>query len=365
MQSRGHRSASGSSKKPESGSPDLRVVTDVIESALDSGRLGLNEVLRASVGLEVKKAKSRKTEPNFNNQSKGNTNTSKTPEGYDSFFWNPYAEGSPFTDRKKYIDQFKKQIDESSQSSYTYKSTDLVSEEEIRSYVDALTEDGSVSQISGFSAFLVPKTLYANVVKVSLHVFQVAFGALDGRVVLGRRLHLLKDRSWRSQWRVSSRYQVDSEIVTKLVTRIMKDHPLEPDIMAREVQRQMYENIVTLVFRLAFDLLDSCQLRVLGHGVTINIEVDENIAKAPGWEIDLDSGIFGRFDLEHKKEFVAQFVDDLLTDDSINIMAMPDVLERQLYIRVVLLLFDLGETACNHLRLHMAGIAIRPALDDP
>lgn len=257
-----------------------------------------------------------------------------------------------------YIERFKKyRIDDD------VSATDLVSEADIRRYVDALTEDGAVQHISGISAFLVPKKLYSNVVKVSLHVFQVAFSSLDGQPVLGRRLHLMKDQSFRSQWRVS-RYKVDSEIVSKLVSRIMADHPLEPDIMAHEVQRQMYENIVTLVFRLAFDLIDSCQLRVMGHTVSLNIEVDDDVAAAPGWDINLDSGIFGRFDLQLKREFVETFVDDLLTNESINIVAMPDVLERQLYIRVVLLLFDLLETAGNHLRLHMAGIAIRPALDD-
>jgi len=323
--------------------------------------MGLNKILRGSLGLELKR--SRGSDPD-QDRSQDKVADGKNPLGYDSFFWNPYAEGSPFRDRKKYIEQFKRERESHDECAWTYRATDLVSEEDIRLYVDALAEDGSMKHISGLSALLVPKTVYANVVKVSLHVFQVAFGMLDGKPVLGRRLHLLKEHSWRAQWRVSKKYRVQPEIVAKLVKRIMADHPEEPDIMSREVQRQMYENIVGLVFRLVFDLIDSYQLRVLGHAVTLNIEVDDDIASAPGWEIDLDSGIFGRFDCEHKQKFAKDFVDDLLMDESINIAALPDVLERQLYTRVVMLLFDLLETACNHMRMHMAGIAIRPALDD-
>jgi len=325
--------------------------------------MGLNKILRESLGVEVKRSSERgPEEPPETARDK--TDDGRTKMGYDSFFWNPYAEGSPFRDRKKYIAQFKRERESHAENAWRYRATDLVSEEDIRLYVEALAEDGCMKQISGLSSLLVPKTVYANVVKVALHVFQVAFGTLDGKSVLGRRLHLLKDRSHRAHWRVSKKYRVQPEIVAKLVKRIMADHAEEPDIMSQEVQRQMYENIVSLVFRLVFDLIDSYQLRVLGHAVTLNIEVDDDIAAAPGWEIDLDSGIFGRFDLEHKQEFAKAFVEDLLMDESINIAALPDVLERQLYMRVVMLQFDLLETACNHMRMHMAGIAIRPAMDD-
>lgn len=371
LQRSGRRSASGQKGDPSSELQQFgKAFSEIFEATVESGRVGLNEVLRTSLGMELKKAKPSDGTPaappsgDAGATSSRNTDTRKVPSGFDSFFWNPYAEGSPFRDRKKYIEQYKQQAADPSRSAWACNATELVSEEEIRSYVENLVDDGVLRHLSGIASLLVPKTLYANVVKVSIHVFQVAFGALDGRLVLGRQLHLLKDRSWRSQWRVSSRYSVDSEIVSKLVRRIMADHPLGPDIMASEVQRQMYENIVTLVFRLAFDLIDSCQLRVLGHSLTFNIEADEGIAEAPGWDIPLEQGIFGQFGMDEKREFVEDFVDELLTDESINIVAMPDVLERQLYIRVVLLLFDLLETACNHLRLHIAGIAIRPALEE-
>jgi len=242
---------------------------------------------------------------------------------------------------------------------------EVVTEEDIEVYVDALAEDGSLKSFQGLSAVLVPKTLYANVVKVALRVLQITLGSIDGQEVLGRELYFLKRQSFRSKWRVSKKYKVDEAIVQRLVERVRADHAESgPDILGQEVRQQMYKNIITLLFRLIFDLADSCQLRVLGHTVTINIDIDEDLAQAPGWDISLDSGIFGRFDSASKRAFVSSFVDDLLADESINIKAMPDVLERQLYINVVMLLLEMLETACNHLRLHLAGISFRPALDD-
>lgn len=126
----------------------------------------------------------------------------------------------------------------------------------------------------------------------------------------------------------------------------------------------MYQNVITLMFRVAFDMIDSMQLRVLGHTVTIHVEADEFLTTAPGWEVPLESGVFGCFDAKEKLKFVSDFVDDILLDDSINLVAVPDVIEKQIYMAAVMIALDLVETACNHMRLHLAGVSWRPALVD-
>lgn len=353
-----------------------RVATEMMETVLETGRLGFNEVLRQSLGLEVKRtgrisaaARDRQQHAAAEADADAEKATGArrrhpdAPKVRDSSFWNPYAANSPFMNKQKYLEQFER-LRRNDGTKKSYSALEVVTEEEIEAYVDALAEDGSLKTFQGLSAVLVPRTLYANVVKVILRVLQMSLGTVDGQTILGRELYLLRRQSLRARWRVSSKYKVDQQIVEKLMRRVMADHGSGPDIMGAEVQAQMYQNIITLIFRLVFDLTDSCQLRVLGHTVTINIEIDDNLAEAPGWDISLDSGIFGRFDMAEKRAFISSFVDDLLTDEHINIKGMPGVLERKLYVNVVMLMLDLLETACNHLRLHLAGISFRPALDD-
>lgn len=343
--------------------------THAIETALETGRTGVNQILRKVFGLELTRLPEKRKYAHSEVHGKGVLDSGSQSEDdtnnqglriRDSSFWNPYSPNSPFMNRQKYLEQFQRL----KASGHEQGLSEMVPEEDIMAYVDALAEDGSLKSVQGLSSVLVPRTLYANVVKVALRVLQQTLDKVDGKHILGRRAYILKRESIRSRWNVSSRYKVNEEVVKKLVNRVMADHGSSSEIIGTEVQQQIYQNIITLVFRVVFDLTDSCQLRVLGHTVTIHIEADEGLADAPGWDISLDSGIFGRFRGASKRKFASEFVDDLLADESINIKAMPDVFERQLYINVVLVLLEMLETACNHLRLHVAGISLRPALDD-
>lgn len=327
--------------------------------------MGMNEVLRNTFGLEVKHSGSSYS-PDFQQaprRPRPRDGGTAGPSGREGTFWNPYAEGSPFRDRARYLAQFERLSDKGCPHS-RHQSLQVMSEEDIEAYVDALAADGSMQRIQFVTSFIPAKSLYGNVVKIMLHCIQVCFGAVDGQVILGRELYLLRKRSVRRGLTVADRYTVDEEVITKMVNRILLDHD-PPDMMSAEVQRQMYHNIVTLVFRLWFDLTASFQMRILGHTVRISIEADEGLSKAPGWEVSLDDGIFGCFDDAQKRKFCEQFVDDLLEDDAINIKAMPDVLERQLYLRVVWLLFDLLESVGNHMELHIGGLSYRAGLKKP
>ena len=64
---------------------------------------------------------------------------------------------------------------------------------------------------------------------------------------------------------------------------------------------------------------------------------------------------FGLFDPDDEEMYVEELVVGLLADESVNIAAMPDALERHISLHVPLLLFDLMEMTCNHMRMHMTG----------
>jgi len=331
-----------------------------VESVLEVGRQGFNEAVGSVLGIEVKRNQFENTsEKKKQTPSRARATSPRVRDG--SFFWNPNAPNSPFVNRAAYLAQFEELRGNPFDSNGA---CEIVPEEEIDKYVAALCEDGSLKGIYGLPSFLVPKTVYSSVVKICLRVVQTIFGEFNGQAVLGRELYFLKRQSFCAKWRVSTKHNVDEQIVAKLVRRVMSDHGLEDSDLSTEVQKQVYHNIITLLFRLVFDLIDSSQLRVLGHTVTINVEADENLAEAPGWDIPLDQGIFGRFDIDSKRAVAKDLVNDILEDESIQLPHCPNMLERHIYTTAVMLMFELSETACNHLRLHFAGISFRPALDN-
>lgn len=318
--------------------------------------MSLNGVLSNTLGVEVKKTvKATPKEQSVKDHAQG-----------DSTFWNPYAPTSPYVNRKMYLEKFQRVYGEGRQK-FTSAAFTILSEDDIQQYVDAVVQKGALKDVKtiGLPSGLVPTFVYSNVVKIALRVVQTALGSINGNSILGREVYLLKRPSRRSRWRVSKHHDVDQAIVRKLTDRMMKDH--KDDIQkagwSPEVQRQLYENVVTIVFRVVFDVMDSCQFRILGHTVTVNIEADADLEKAPGWDVPLEDGIFGCFDSLAKEKFVSDFADDLLNDENINMYGLPDVFEKELYSKVVMVLLMLIETACNHMRLHVAGMSFRPASD--
>lgn len=161
---------------------------------------------------------------------------------------------------------------------------------------------------------------------------------------------------------------MDPRVIKLLAKRTVGDHSstssaylVEMGIPITLVER-LYEDVIALSVRLVLDVSLTFQIRCLGHRVTCQITPDDMLHNAPGWEVALDEGPFGLFDDEEKRRWAQLFVDDLLKDDSIKIQEVPEAVQREMYARVTLLLLNLSETALNHFRLHVAGMAFRPAL---
>jgi len=128
------------------------------------------------------------------------------------------------------------------------------------------------------------------------------------------------------------------------------------------VVRLLYQDIITLSYRLVLDVCLSIDVRILGHSVTLQVTPDAAICDAPGWDMDLASGVFGTFDTEEKRRHAEAFVSELMHDEAVVIKELPLTLQKELYLRAILVQLNLAETALNHFRVHVAGMSFRPAL---
>ena len=130
----------------------------------------------------------------------------------------------------------------------------------------------------------------------------------------------------------------------------------EPAVLA------LYEDIIALTTRLALDVILSVNVRCLGHSVRLSVNMDEMLHTAPGWKVALDEGAFGHFDDTEKRKWAAAFAEELLSDPKVRIAELPVRLQREMITHVAVILVHLAETAFNHCRFHVAGVALRPAL---
>eukprot|EP00929_Paragymnodinium_shiwhaense_P062917 TRINITY_DN31441_c0_g1_i1.p1 TRINITY_DN31441_c0_g1~~TRINITY_DN31441_c0_g1_i1.p1 ORF type:complete len:424 (-),score=76.31 TRINITY_DN31441_c0_g1_i1:30-1301(-) len=336
------------------------------ETFLEATRLSVNDVLLNTVGLEIQKrhkehpssSSSSSAAPNGLNGhhgAKAPTDIQKAPS--DSAFWHPEYNHQ---DRVEYLRQFEALMAKKRNPKQHDRSTEIVSEEDIDRYVDELLRDHNLRNMMNIA---VPRSMYSCVVKVSLRVLQNAFDMINGQSLLGREIFFLKRKSKLSEWHVCKRNMVNEKVVQKLAKRLIYDFSLPNTGVSTAMREKLYESVIILIFRLVFDLAASLHCRVLGHTITLNIDMDEMIDQAPGWETPLNQGVFGSFDPEMKKAFVSDFVDDLLDDETVNLALVPDVLEKEIYTIILIVLFELLETACDHARLHLAGMSFRPATD--
>jgi len=104
------------------------------------------------------------------------------------------------------------------------------------------------------------------------------------------------------------------------------------------------------------------QIRCLGHTLTCEITPDDMLHLAPGWDVALEKGAFGIFDDAEKRRWAKFFVRDLLRDESIRLQELPESIQAHIYNRVALVMLNLAETGLNHFRIHVGGMAFRPAL---
>merc|ERR1712100_276950 len=111
---------------------------------------------------------------------------------------------------------------------------------------------------------------------------------------------VLKTPSPYAKFRSSEALPVDRRVVAKLAQRVLADHRNTSFFVKAGIPENMvlllYEDIFALTTRLVLDVALTFEFRCLGHSLKIAIEADEDLHNAPGWDVALDRGSFGRFD---------------------------------------------------------------------
>jgi len=243
---------------------------------------------------------------------------------------------------------------------------ELVPDKDIEGYVDFLLASKVLRNPPLFlRPFVNSRQLYVRVVRIVLGVVLHFCDMAEGNL-LGKQMVWLKTPSHVSLRSNESR-PLDQRIVTRLAERVLQDHIHMSHFVKLGLPEKMvlalYEDIFALTIRFIFDIALTFKFRCLGHTVKITIDADDMLHTAPGWDVPLDQGAFGRFDDGEKRKWAASFVKDLLEDDEVRMPEVPVALQQELYLHVVVMLSHLAETALNHSRCHIAGMSLRPALD--
>ncbi|CAK0875777.1 unnamed protein product, partial [Prorocentrum cordatum] len=277
-----------------------------------------------------------------------------------SVFWQPYAEGSPFRiGREAFIS---KHLSQPVSGSF------LLPDRDVEEYVDRLLSTRVLQNVS--LPWVAGRSLYIRVVRIVQRVIINAVSMAEGDV-LGKQLHLLKQKSERSSFRHSSDVGIDDRVIKLLAKRTLSDHVKDGRFLSPYLAElglpfamvtKLYEDIIALSFRLVLDVSMSFEIRCLGHTMTCHISSDDMLHEAPGWDVALEEGAFGIFLDDEKRRWAHAFVEDLMTDADIRVTELPAAVQSQVYYRVCLVMLNLAETALNHFRIHVAGMAFRPAL---
>lgn len=340
--------------------PNLEeLVTRPLETAAEQGRQAVNAALALS-GSAVKfrgpGAAAVRTD--------SRTAAAEKPVQRTSLFWDPYKLDSPFRmGREAYIAKhLARPVD----------SRSLLPDRDVESYVDLLLSKDVLSNVS-----LPPgmgRQLYIRVVRIVQRVILNGISLVEGEV-LGKQMRILKDASCVSQFRHSGQAEVDPSVMRLLAKRICEDHVIDGKFVSPYLHElglptalveRLYEDMIALSVRLVLDVSLTFKVRCLGHSLTCQITPDDLLETAPGWQVALEQGAFGLFDDGEKRRWAQMFVEDLLKDEAVKIQELPETVQQQLYKRVALMMLNLGETAMNHFRIHLAGMAFRPVLlDEP
>jgi len=274
----------------------------------------------------------------------------------ESRFWNPYAEDSPFTlGREAFLAKW---------LSKGRESVELVPDEDVENYVDAMLEAEVLRNLT--LPFGSGRVVYIRIVRILLRTILSACQAVDGTEAIGKTLVFLKTPSSKRLARRRGS-PLDLEFIKLLADRAVKDHQLTSPYLLEfgiplPLVRRLYEDIIALSVQLTLDVCFTFEIRCLGHTLKCEILADEHLHTAPGWEVGLESGVFGRFEDKAKRTMARSFVADLLLDEAVVVPGMPRALQEEVYTRAVLVLLNLTETALNHFRIHVAGMSFRPAL---
>jgi hypothetical protein len=247
------------------------------------------------------------------------------------------------------------------------RSEDLVPDSDVEDYVDSLLSENQISNVALPSA--VGRKVYIRVVRMVLRVILDTLSKIDGHEIMGRQFVLLKKSSDILKFRpIVGATPLDKRMVQRLAARVVADHrgdtPFFLELgMPDALVRRLYEDLVALVLRVVFDISFTFKIRFFGHSLTCTIKPDDMLHQAPGWDLSLDSGTFGRFPIDEVRIWARSFVQDMLSKDEATRMdELPLTVQEGIHTRAVLVLCNVTETALNHSRLHIAGMAFHPAV---
>ncbi|EEQ99837.1 hypothetical protein Pmar_PMAR020296, partial [Perkinsus marinus ATCC 50983] len=208
-------------------------------------------------------------------------------------------------------------------------------QERLSEYVDALLASGQLTKHP-----LVPhefeKKLYLDILSIVTFAFENAMGSLDNMQLWG---HAIKVRSVQesdvfinlklSGTSIHGREQL-SVIVDSMLRDEFVNNPLIPDA----VERSLYLNTVILIFRILEDLSNSLHVSVMGHRLEwklIPLEIAEVYCQKAPSHIKLN------------EEVIDRLVKELLSDASINVFWIPDIIESAIYRNVLRLMLRVVE----------------------
>lgn len=331
--------------------PDLHsFVSASLEEVAEQGRVIVNTALAASGSFHNFKGAASFAQP-------AQTEATSGSQFRKCFFWAPLTDGSPFEmGREAFI---AKHLFTSEDSS------NLVPDSDVERYVDFLLSECVLANVSLPAA--VGRKLYIRIVRMVLRVIINAFSMVDGVETMGKKLVLLKKPSDITGFGPTEAEPVDMRVVRRLAKRTVDDHKVSSPYLIEmgipmPLVLRLYEDVIALVMRLVIDIIFTFEIRCLGHSLTCKITADSMLHNAPGWDIEIERGAFGLFADAEKRRWARSFVQELLEDKAVRIPELPGTLQEHIYTRAVLVLLNLSETALNHGRIHVAGMAFHPAL---
>lgn len=344
----------------------LKALNSPLEVAAEQGRQAVNGALAvggSSVKFPSMSELASRPKDAGAERSKARSTEAIGPSGrVDSLFWDPHSKDSPFViGREIFIAKHLAQgVD----------SRTLIPDEDVEAYVDELMSQDVLSNMSLPPG--VGRQLFIRMVRIVQRVIINAVSLAEGEL-LGKQLKLLAQPSDGSVFKHSKSAKMDPRVMALIARRVCEDHVIDGEEVSpylRELGlpwpmvRRLYEDIITLSLTLVFDVSLTFQVRCLGHALTCEITPDKMLHLAPGWDVALEDGAFGVFNDAEKRQWASVFVDDLMKDETILMRAylLPESVQRQMFTRVAMVMLNLSETALNHFRIHVAGMAFRPAL---
>ena len=136
---------------------------------------------------------------------------------------------------------------------------------------------------------------------------------VEDQEIFGERVALITQRSEVARFKGGSAWHIDERVIERLVDRVMADQKDRPGLfkqMPHSVTQLLYKDVISLTLRLLFDIALTFELRCLGHSLTVRIKPDEMLHEAPGWDVALEEGIFGRFDDGERKRWIQDRLGD-------------------------------------------------------